>query len=1229
MRFIGEYSYVLSLTCRLAFAQVLKQANKDRVLQDIFMVMPSEMIDLLDLIRTSTVEVVEAIGRYVSPVGRSPTCHVPQCSPQSPFICRWKLAKVEPNCPYIWNGENYLTRIPTDLDFLADFEPLVNWLRMGIERNPFILRSPMLGQVAATAADPQGKEVLGAFEPAFIKFDRPKFKLPKPETSPYLTPVLNDLDICPLQKDIEKMKQAIRGKVEAAKPVKKESQVPEEIVPVSIIQGEELARIRKAEQAILREEALFYQAGSADAPVPRRRSVSKASFVSGAARLPSVDKRGSTPESGAETQGPGVTSLPEERGLEDKPRCVTPRLPMDAPDNAPALKRAKKMGSDLFLLTAAGTSGRMKSLARPNRFLRMDMDMDYLRQEIAERRAVMEKLQGQMESLERVLYPDRDRAMETEEEITSEDLAPLEDPTSVEQMKVRIRKEIEGLMASIGALEDDVRDRERELAFKEQCKMYLEQVKRIEGEGELATKLDAQRIRLRDGEILPDDEIVAISLEDKSATLIQKYVRGMVYRPYIDKYRKKITSAQIKIASIIRGFIYRCRAKRFIKRKLAATTIQAAFRASRVYPLMRSMQKARYQAYACKPIQAFFRGILGKRRAAHRRILVECSNGALDAVNHKGITPDDLLELGERILLCMVDPAEAYPPPAVLGLLRLLAMLLGSPEAPDVVSFYTLIGSRFRYILTSPELTWSNAMRMLRRTSKLLRKLRALASDPLRSPARIVYIPPECLALAEELRKDPAFTREAMLGIGRGAKCAVGLFHFYYCLEKVFSVQEEFSLDPNNCVPIWLRTFRANQQKRRTLHLQHEARKVGAEAADKAVKDRIRVELHWGFEMQVYKNEYILLGNMKTKMDRTDTEVRRLEATLAKEGEQKLKRLVEGRKHLERKVNIVRQERLLVEDEARKGSRKARLILTELNDELYRAEEALRGKIDDIRLCQELNELYQTQSFGEPTYPEDMVGMARELGDVTSRLQIAEMYREEFVASIGGRYYIPSLQGGQLEAYALLNGQVVELTARATVLSTDIQQRARVFEEEVYRVDVQTIIDDIRVKKWDRPTPDQVKREEDEDERCAQEEAARLREFLLPSVQAQLSEDYLGAEGRTIKSAPVLVVISRDCPMLIKRKVYAFIEEQFPGMFVDFGVQVIAEDGLNAGQYQRIFMGGKHIMAEFDVGSTFATRRAFVAGLFALKNGLDPPPRCLLVLGTLHDRRGVVSPPIS
>jgi len=88
--------------------------------------------DLLDIIRISSVEVVEGIAE-------------------------WRKGLTKP-VPFMWNGINYLVKMPSDLDFLNKLKPLTKWLGFGMDRNPFIIPLAMENRPGTAKNTTRGKD---------------------------------------------------------------------------------------------------------------------------------------------------------------------------------------------------------------------------------------------------------------------------------------------------------------------------------------------------------------------------------------------------------------------------------------------------------------------------------------------------------------------------------------------------------------------------------------------------------------------------------------------------------------------------------------------------------------------------------------------------------------------------------------------------------------------------------------------------------------------------------------------------------------------------------------------------------------------------------------------------------------------------------------------------------------------------------------------------------------
>ncbi len=43
----------------------------------------------------------------------------------------------------MWNGINYLLKIPSDIDYLIEYIAIKKWIGFSLQRNPFIIPFPM------------------------------------------------------------------------------------------------------------------------------------------------------------------------------------------------------------------------------------------------------------------------------------------------------------------------------------------------------------------------------------------------------------------------------------------------------------------------------------------------------------------------------------------------------------------------------------------------------------------------------------------------------------------------------------------------------------------------------------------------------------------------------------------------------------------------------------------------------------------------------------------------------------------------------------------------------------------------------------------------------------------------------------------------------------------------------------------------------------------------------
>ena len=67
-------------------------------------------------------------------------------------VCLSAYAQKDHDAAFMWNGVNYILKMPSDLDYLADYLAIKKWMGFTLTRNPFCVPYPL----------DEGKEVLNS-----------------------------------------------------------------------------------------------------------------------------------------------------------------------------------------------------------------------------------------------------------------------------------------------------------------------------------------------------------------------------------------------------------------------------------------------------------------------------------------------------------------------------------------------------------------------------------------------------------------------------------------------------------------------------------------------------------------------------------------------------------------------------------------------------------------------------------------------------------------------------------------------------------------------------------------------------------------------------------------------------------------------------------------------------------------------------------------------------------
>ncbi|OQS02859.1 hypothetical protein THRCLA_04807 [Thraustotheca clavata] len=624
------------------------------------------MANTLDLLRITTVEVVEA-------------------------IVQWRKRQ-QKYLPFKWNGINYLLKLPSDLDFFQQCDVMVNWLGFSMERNPFIMPDNLdrrQEEVSQLLFEP------GNMEPFFEVGGIPVAPL-RPARSPnsssrqgkhktpYETRILNDEELLPRQLT------SAQANASSTPPARPKSTF---VLP-SQIGNLDLLRIREAEKIVLAEEELCgrYSRDLYGRIVPE--SVAKQQKKTAAIK----QAHGESTREIISTEAPGEnTQQPQAE--------VKPTKKMDKVAVSPAI-----LHTDIIEVTKIKQAGILAPQTNTNMETRIRYPMQRSRgakmeQELEKSKQMNIQLEYNVSMLWDLIYLDRNHISHLRALIESEEnlgLNPEVNPSKPDMEKIVMLQ----------------RDIKTQMELFERKKLEIHRKQEAIETFKLAQKSSAEKQRQEELIRRRNMDEAALALERVklveiySATQIQKIARGVSTRQMYKTIRIRYTVASTYIQSAIRGFLARRRVHRLYHRHKAAITIQRLIRgvlarnATRLERLLQKQQKA------ATKIQKTFRGKLGCERMRLYRML--CTSKQRMTTISNQLFEFEMVAMGKALCSYAKYPNSIYtikPTYIVLGIVRMLEAIC--------LSFYRPMH----------EVRWMEAGQYLRRATRLLRFLTTISSS--------------------------------------------------------------------------------------------------------------------------------------------------------------------------------------------------------------------------------------------------------------------------------------------------------------------------------------------------------------------------------------------------------------------------------------------------------------------------------------------------------------------
>lgn len=641
---------------------------------------------------------------------------------------------------------------------------------------------------------------------------------------------------------------------------------------------------------------------------------------------------------------------------------------------------------------------------------------------------------------------------------------------------------------------------------------------------------------------------------------IQRMARGKLARLYSARLRRTYERAGLIITAGVRGHFARKRARWRRLAQYGATCIQRHARSSFARIAATTIKREKSANEAAVLVGKLFQGMRARRRVKRRRELRIAAADAAEAVSIRGLFPADLYELAEAIRSAQVDHRVAYPPAAVLGLVRMVVLILSnernevvgeaesttddSGHLKETVTDYSAIGVRHTIAVERIDLSWTGATKVLRRAHRLLRRLRALAAGPASIPPRLLSLPRIVLELFDAYAHDPTMTVEAMQRLPTGSRACVQLLTFIIALLRIYKTQADFfeDLGGDEMTPNWLVRKRVAAKRRRALSTKAIVNQHAAKFAE-TVCTKMCAQ---GKQFSVHAT---CLDHERSQARGTDDA---LEAHDAAEGAHTACLVVRIEDDLaQRAFNVeVATRRVAASDQEvadtfklarHEGSSSAMRRLPALRDAAAEARVALRearARLATSKRDIAVAERRQANVLIE--LPPEVRYRAVCAGEARAAARIALKLCQAWICDHGGEQHVRRLalckprqsDGSRGNALARLTKEdyleLCDLDARVG----ETRERARLANEALRRVleelesEIAKAEEDERTK-YARPTaalePTDEERAEDarEDEYCAVEEAILLGQFVpksfLPVLDRELRETARAAANATMQ----------------------------------------------------------------------------------------------------------------
>jgi hypothetical protein len=837
----------------------------------------------------------------------------------------------------------------------------------------------------------------------------------------------------------------------------------------------------------------------------------------------------------------------------------------------------RKRGGELYILTAAGTKGRMKPPHRRTRLERLESDMEHVTQQV--------HLLGMMEE---------------EMECSSVLNARVEDcggddggfdenksqQLSLAEHTLQKSLELKDIKESL------IRTTRQRNALRYQFDNY-----KLVFQGEMKDHHKLKTIKTLDKNgTLPEDEVLALSLEDKMIRRIHSlFIRGL-YKGRLAKLTATRAKSVLLIQNSFRGYLGKKRFLEAVSNMKFAQSMKAIEVAMIGKARILGLKKQYKRKMGAKLIQRAWRGAMGRYKIVKKTQFFRDIKMANKVVSNDCLTPGLLETMTEEIDDFMHDHNKVLTVSIVTVVRAVLFMLNG--DSPEVISIEQ-DEEMIEVEVFATEMSWADSLRLLRRKGRLLRRLRMLVRHVSLPSASPLEFTDTCL---EHLKEVSEKVFESHFRYFHAKKPMIQLLTYVKCMKAIYDNQHLFPEYFGASSPIWFRELMTLRKRSEATAMEHCIAASSCAKLDQLKEIKIKEGKRWGLITNAYNTA---CSTMKYAAEAKVIAKHKMEYYISK--------LVKGE---ENKIESFQS----LEQTTRLGLAISRRELADYLSTEYPSEDTIKlfnNKIDEKSIAmrdvcsaillskQNLERDKEARNFEHLINLEEMYKLCEELGLIVAELLMLKEEWDDFVFKIGGLQFVADLYGEKLAIFEKMKARILVCvkTRREMkiVIDQELTDQLQVVKDKASEL---RAISYAKRQKWDSPFPVVLEFEAEEDLDAARRDVqATNRKLKTPNHYA-------------VADAPIVTVL-----LLVDCKIPKKNRNQLVDLLFkcNYGVaETLRGCDFNSvlPPIQNAISDGKSAILFVEKGIDFVTRSDFNACFRTALSSFAPTPRVLSLDGS-------------